>query len=224
MLTKLSKWIWSGSWLLAFVAGFVNVIGFLSVNHQSITHLTGTTSMLAAEIGQGNQAQAFHYAASILAFLVGTVLSGMIIRDSHFKLGRRYGVVLGLESLLLFASAPMLSHDLGYGIYLAACACGLQNAMITIYSGAVVRTTHLSGMFTDLGIFLGHAMCGTPFDPNRLRLCVIVISGFFIGGVGGTLVFRQISFNALYVPATVIGAAAVIYSVRMAQSRARATN
>jgi hypothetical protein len=84
---------------------------------------------------------------------------------------------LHLASILLFMSVPLLWRNNDFGMYLAACACGLQNAMISTYSGAVVRTTHLSGMFTNLGIFLR----GLPVDARRLSLCVTVVSGFLCG-------------------------------------------
>ena len=79
---------------------------------------------------------------------------------SALRLGRRYGVALSVESLMLFAAIPLFRHQHLAGPLLAAMACGLQNAMATTYSGAVVRTAHLSGMFTDLGIMLGHWLFG----------------------------------------------------------------
>ena len=78
-------------------------------------------------------------------------------------------------SLLLYVSVPLLEHKSAYGMYATACACGLQNAMVSTYSEAVVRTTHVSGMFTDLGIFLGHALRGLPVDSRRLRLCLLFV-------------------------------------------------
>jgi uncharacterized membrane protein YoaK (UPF0700 family) len=75
-------------------------------------------------------------------------------------------------------------------MYAAACATGLQNAMASAYSGAVVRTTHVSGMFTDLGIYLGHALRGLPINMKRLQLSFLVISGFLCGGIFGTLAGR----------------------------------
>jgi uncharacterized membrane protein YoaK (UPF0700 family) len=50
MISKLPRWIWLGAWVLSFVAGFINVIGFLGFEHQAISHLTGTTSMPAVAL------------------------------------------------------------------------------------------------------------------------------------------------------------------------------
>lgn len=213
MISKLPRWVWIGTWVLAVIAGMVNVVGFLGFEHQAITHLTGTTSLLGAAIASASAPASLHFAAMILAFVAGCVISGFIVQDSTLKLGRRYGVALLLVSLLLFAAVPLLRHKSVYGMYAAACACGIQNAMVSTFSGAVVRTTHLSGMFTDLGIFLGHALRGLPVDARRLRLCVTVISGFLAGGVAGALGFRAFGYSALFIPAILTATASLSYVV-----------
>ena len=213
MIRKLPRWVWAGAWALSFIAGIVNVVGFLGFEHQSITHLTGTTSMLGAALASADIATALHFAALIGAFVAGCSLSGFIVQDSTLKLGRNYGVALLLVSLLLFASVPLLGRKSAYGMYAAACACGLQNAMVSAYSGAVVRVTHLSGMFTDLGIYLGHYLRGLPVDALRLRLCVTVISGFLAGGVAGAAAFQFLDYATLFIPATLTAAVSLAYVV-----------
>lgn len=126
--------------------------------------------MLAVALASLDVAAALHFAAIVGSFVAGTVLSGILIQDSALQLGRRYGIALLLESILLCIAVPLLKRNDIFGIYSASCACGLQNAMVSTYSGAVIRTTHFSGMFTDLGIFLGHALRGLPVDSRRLRL------------------------------------------------------
>jgi uncharacterized membrane protein YoaK (UPF0700 family) len=219
MISKLPRWVWTGAWALAFVAGMVNVVGLLGFEHQAVTHLTGTTSMLAAALASLDHTSALHFAAIIGSFLAGTVLSGFLIQDSTLQLGRRYGVALLIESMLLGMAVPLLYRNSAFGIYAASCACGLQNAMVSTYSGAVVRTTHLSGMFTDLGIFLGHTLRRLPVDARRLRLCFVVISGFLVGGIAGAAAFRQWSYSALLIPAGFTAAAALIYGLYRLRAR-----
>ena len=154
-----------------------------------------------------------HFAALIGAFVAGAAISGILVQDSALQLGRRYGVALLVVSFLLFAAVPLLRHDSAYGMYAAACAMGLQNAMVSTYSGAVVRTTHVSGMFTDLGIFLGHSLRGLPVDSRRLRLCLIVISGFLCGGIAGAFAFRAFGYAALLFPASLTAAVSIVYGL-----------
>jgi uncharacterized membrane protein YoaK (UPF0700 family) len=120
-------------------------------------------------------------------------------------------VTLALESLLLLAAIPLFKQQQIAGALLAAMACGLQNAMATTYSGAVIRTSHLSGMFTDLGIGLGHALRGLPLQKRRLLLCGLIITSFFAGAVAGALLFLRLGYNALLVPAVMTGTTGLGY-------------
>ncbi|TWI12529.1 YoaK family protein [Aerolutibacter ruishenii] len=208
---ELPRWVWLGAGLLAGVAGMVNVVGYLGFEHQAVTHLTGTTTLLGSAIARGDMRAASHLGGVALAFMLGAALSGMIIQDSTLRLGRRYGVTLALESALLLAAIPLFKHEQIAGALLAAMACGVQNAMATTYSGAVIRTSHLSGMFTDLGIGLGHALRGMPLQRRRLLLCVLIISSFFAGAVAGALLFGRMGYDALLVPAVLTGATGVGY-------------
>lgn len=213
MISRLPRWVWTGAWVLAAIAGMVNVVGLLGFEHQAISHLTGNTSLLGEALAVHDLAGVLHFAFLIGAFVAGSTLSGFLIQDSTLQLGRRYGVALLLVSLLLFASVPLLQLKSAYGMYAAACACGLQNAMVSTYSGAVVRTTHVSGMFTDLGIFLGHALRGLTVDIRRLTLCLLVISGFLCGGILGTFAFHGFGYSALFFPAGLTAVVAISYGV-----------
>ena len=110
------------------------------------------------------------------------------------------------------APAPHIAdrHDLG--IYLASAACGLQNAMVSTYSGATFRTTHLSGIFTDLGIYLGQRLRGLEVDMLRIHVCVLVASHFIVGAVLGTLGFMWISERVLLIPAALTGLVGLAYA------------
>ncbi len=202
-----------GGALLAFVAGIVNAVGFLGIHHQGITHLTGTTTLLGTALASGDLAAAGHFAMLIGAFVAGCVVSGMIVKDATLQLGRRYGVVLALEALLLLVAVPLLTAGHDAGGYLASAACGLQNAMASTYSGAVLRTTHFSGTLTDLGIFLGHWLRGIPVDARRVRLLLSLVLSFATGAVVGGWLFLALSYRALYVPAAMTGIAGVGYAI-----------
>lgn len=85
--------------------------------------------------------------------------------------------------------------------------------MVSTYSGTVVRTTHVSGMFTDLGLFLGHALRGLPIDILRMKMSLLVISGFLIGGIVGTVLLHYLGYPSLFIPAAVTASAALGYEI-----------
>ncbi len=211
MAERLATWVWVGASALALVAGMVNVVGYLGFEHQAITHLTGTTTLLGAALASGNGQAAWQLAAMLFAFVAGAMLSGLLVQDSVLRLGRRYGVALAIEAVLLAAAVPLFTRGSFAGPVLAAAAIGLQNAMATTYSGAVIRTSHVSGMFTDLGITLGHALRGLPVARRRLWLCLVIIASFLAGGVLGALAFAAFDYRALYLPALLTGATGMSY-------------
>lgn len=213
MGVQLPRWVWIGAFALSCIGGMVNVTGYLGFEHQAITHLTGTTTLLGAAAAGADARTALHLLGVIVAFVGGAALSGLIVQDSTLKLGRRYGIALTLVSVLLLPSIPMFEREWIAGAWTAATACGLQNAMATTYSGAVIRTTHLSGMLTDLGIGLGHALRGMPLQARRLRLSALIVSGFACGATIGALLFRAMEYRALLVPAALTGLVGSIYTV-----------
>lgn len=213
MISKLPRWIGGGGFLLAFVAGSINAVGLMGLQHEGVTHMTGTASLAAIAVSRSEFGLVPHLAGVLGAFLLGAILSGIIIQQSTLRLGQRYGVALFLESMLLLAAIPLLARGYGTGDYFAACACGLQNAMASSYSGAILRTTHITGVVTDAGIFIGHWLRGLSPDPRPFRLHLTLLSGFITGSLAGALLFQRAAYNALYLPVALTGGAAIAYTL-----------
>lgn len=212
-LRQLPRWAWFGTGVLAFIAGLVNAVGYLGFRHESVSNMTGNTSLLGVALGKADGGDAAHWAFAIAAFVLGTMLSAMIVQQSTLKLGRRYGVALMLESSLLFAAVPFLDASSSIGLYLASIAMGLQNGMVSAYSGALIRTTHVTGILTDLGIYLGHMLRGLPVDRLRLRVCLVVATTFVLGSAAGALIFERMQEHAVLIPAVLTGTCGLIYGV-----------
>ena len=88
MGVQLPRWVWVGAGALACV------LGFLGSEHQAVTHLTGTTTLLGAAIVTEDARAMLHLAGLVFAFVLGAVLSGVVVQDATLRLGRRYGVAL----------------------------------------------------------------------------------------------------------------------------------
>jgi len=98
---------------------------------------------------------------------------------------------------------------------------GMQNALITKLSNAEIRTTHLTGMVTDIGIELGKLLywnrCRRPDSPppviaSRSKLCMLaaLVLLFFAGGVSGALGFQYASYAAVLPLSALLALLAVV--------------
>tara|TARA_R110001583_G_scaffold116736_7_gene267568 strand:- start:1096 stop:1761 length:666 start_codon:yes stop_codon:yes gene_type:complete len=221
VISKLPRWVEYGSFILAFVAGLINAIGLLGFKHQSISHLSGTATLLGTGLVNSTFLDTYYLFLILVSFMMGAAISGYFLRGGALKLGRNYSALLVLEAGLLVLAVYFLTGDSVYGHYSASAACGLQNALATTYSGAVVRTTHVTGIFTDLGIMLGAKLKGEAFDNRKALLFVLIIVGFIIGGTLGAYAFQEFRFDALYIPAGICMLLALSYSIYTAKIHSR---
>ncbi len=211
MIQKLPKWVEIGGFSLAFNAGFINVIGLLAFEHQAVSHLTGISTYLSFALAGGSYQDAYHLVLIVISFLLGAAYSGLIIGNTALALNSKYTLALMTESILLFLAMYCLVDGSQNGHYFASAACGLQNAITTTFSGAIIRTTHLSGLFTDLGVMIGLRLRGQKQDSRRIVLYLTLIIGFITGGVVGVFIYNAIEFYALIIPGTLIASLAIIY-------------
>jgi uncharacterized membrane protein YoaK (UPF0700 family) len=213
MISKLPKWMILGGSVLCLMGGFINAVGFLSIYHEAVTHLTGNTTVLAIAIAHNDAGAMLHLAAMIGSFMLGAAVSAYFLKDAVLRLGRRYGAVMVLEGMVLFLAAYFLSRGSRIGEYLATLACGLQNGMASTYSGATVRTTHVSGMLTDIGIMFGHWFGRVPVDPRKVKLYSALCGAFLLGGVIGTFCFASLGTQSLCIPAAVLALTGISYTL-----------
>ena len=204
MLTRLPGWVEKGGFILALAAGAVNAIAIMGFNHQGVSHLSGISTLLGIDAANGEASSAVLLLLVLLAFLAGAAISGFLIGGKSLTLSPRYSVALFAEAGLLIGAMLLLDRASPVGHLLASAACGLQNALTSTYSGAVVRTTHVTGLFTDLGVSLGLRLRGEPWDRRRVWLSVALITGFVLGGVLGAWGFTLVRFSALLAPIVLV--------------------
>jgi uncharacterized membrane protein YoaK (UPF0700 family) len=191
---------------LAFVAGAANAGGFLAVR-QYTSHMTGIVSTMADNFAVGSLSPVLNGVAAILSFLLGAFLTTVLVRWARSRaLESEYALPLIVEATLLVlfgVTGRVFAGERVLGTVMLLCfTMGLQNAIITKLSNSVIRTTHLTGMFTDIGIALGRIVSfrsmetDSPIQPElrRLRLLTSLIVLFFVGGVIGALGFKHVGF------------------------------
>ncbi|MGL4601911.1 MAG: YoaK family protein [Plesiomonas sp.] len=204
MIGKLPRAIWYGGFILAACAGLTNAIAVLGFTHNAISYLTGMVAKSSIELVNFNIHALISTVSIITAFLIGAMLSGFIVKNESLCQSRSHGVGLLIESALLFLAYLFFSSEYFVGELLAAAACGLQNAMVTTYSGSIIRTTHLTGIISDLGSSLGHWLAGKNHSKKKIAIHCMLITGFFVGGVLGSFLFSILKYAALLIPAGII--------------------
>ena len=192
---------------LAFIAGAINAGGFLAIGAYT-SHMTGIVSSMADQLALGQVALALAALAAWLAFVAGAASTAVMVNWARRRgLHSQYALSLMVEAALLLLFGLAGGHLAGMRDFLAPVTVlllcfimGLQNAIITKVSGAAIRTTHVTGLSTDIGIELGkmayynhRPLPALVVRANRAKLTLhaLLIGFFFIGGVSGALGWRR---------------------------------
>ncbi|MEP7265698.1 MAG: YoaK family protein [Bacteroidota bacterium] len=192
--------------LLSFVAGIVNVAGFLAVQRLT-TNVTGHFAYFVDEIFKLDFWRGFVYFLYIFFFLLGSFISSLLVEVISRKNDNYvYIIPTIIESLILFAVAFsgqfLISKNPDIIAFSLLFAMGLQNSLVTSISNAAVRTTHLTGLFTDLGIELSQLFFYRHKEQKEkllssIKLRLTIISFFFTGGIVGGVFYSSMGLYVL---------------------------
>jgi len=199
--------------LLSFVAGLVNVTGFLSVA-QLTTNVTGHFAFFVDEIFKMNFAKSVVYFLYIFFFFLGSFVSSFLIEWSLKHKQNKSNLIPAILEIIILFAIPFFEGEM-IGLYPDVVACsllfamGLQNSFVTTISNATVRTTHLTGLFTDLGIELSQLFFYKESDQRKklfssIKLRLTIISFFFVGGLCGGIFYDKFGIRLLYSGALVL--------------------
>jgi uncharacterized membrane protein YoaK (UPF0700 family) len=220
--------------LLAAVAGSVNAISFFAVSTHT-SHMTGNLANVGEYLANGQWDTALSAGRLVLAFLLGAMSATVLLDVARHRRRGRHATALLVEALTLasvgyWSSAHPSSNEptVFWGM---AYAMGIQNALVTRVSGAVVRTTHMTGVITDIGIQLvkmmtwvrdgarGHGLAGLVWMIRRLptaeqfartRLHLGLATSFVSGCTAGPLLYFRFGPAAMVMPCTVLGLLVVL--------------
>ncbi len=210
--------------LLSFVAGLVNVAGFLAVQKLT-TNVTGHFAFFVDEFFKLDFAEAFHYSIFVLFFFFGSFCSSFMIElVSKINVRIIYRLPILLESFILLAVAfwgqSLIVNSPNILAYSLLFAMGLQNSLVTTISNATVRTTHLTGLFTDLGIELSQLFFYKSKEQREklfssIKLRIIIIFFFFLGGFLSGIFYSFIQLYVLIIGAIILWIGLVYDNVKI---------
>ncbi|MGC5078152.1 YoaK family protein [Agrococcus sp. DT81.2] len=221
--------------LLALTAGIVNSVGFMAIALYT-SHMTGLTAMLADTLAAGALDVALLCIVGIASFVVGAAACALLFNWGRRRgLRSRYANVLLVEAVLVLliglVAEQLSTADRGWALIgLLGLTMGLQNAIITKISNAQIRTTHVTGMITDIGIELGKLVYlkrrddPDPVRPDlhRLALHSLLVCAFFVGGLVGALAYGAIGFLTVVPTAFLLLAFAIVPLIDDLRARSRA--
>ena len=223
--------------ILAFVAGAINAGGFLAVQRYT-SHMTGIISAIADDLVVGSITLALAGLVSLSAFIAGAITTTLLISWARRQeLRSKYALALMLEAALLLVFGLVGANLKSFAALLVPTAVlllcfimGLQNAIITKISNAEIRTTHMTGVVTDLGIELGrliywnqskkaNSIQFVQANTDKLFIHATLLGLFFSGGIAGAIAFKAMGFSATLPIALLLVAMAlpaVLMDLRMA--------
>lgn len=183
--------------LLSFIGGYIDVYGLITVTFP-LTHFTGSVAKLAMagwEIGVDNDM--LQLAVALFFFILGNIFAGLFIGERHFSFRKRYGlifIIMGISIALLFHFS---NGDKSFA-YLLSIAVGIQNGLFITYKGILVRTSHLTGTVSDLGVYIGYLLRGKQFDTWKIFYYMVSLCSFFFGGMSSKMMYNIYGKESVY--------------------------
>ena len=187
--------LWSST--LCFLSGFLNSLGFLKFN-TSVSHVTGSFTKLSIDVIDSTFYDLSYLIILVFCFFFGAIISGLLIGEREFSLRKRYGmVVMGIGIGVSFFW--LLLGDNKLFVFILSFFSGIQNGIFITYKGVIVRTTHVTGGITDLGVLIGRYLKHKKVCLWRIRFQLAIITGFFLGGASGTMGYSYLYDNIFYI-------------------------
>lgn len=198
--------------LLSFVAGIVNITGVLSVKTLT-TNVTGHFAYFAEEVTKHDYQAAIVFLIYTLFFLAGAFTSNFLaelVSKKKQELSHLPSIII---EFVILVTLGLLDKQSGFylldGKWIAfglLFAMGIQNALVTKISQSTVRTTHLTGLFTDLGIELSQLFFYKKTEERKalktsINLRLSIISFFFLGCFTGGFIFGYLALGTLLIAA-----------------------
>jgi uncharacterized membrane protein YoaK (UPF0700 family) len=207
---------------MAFQAGLLNIGGFLA-GQKIVSHVTGFATFSGYYISQGQKEYLVETILLPFVFLLGCMVSGHFV-DIRLKLNKqpKYYITFGFMFVLIlfvfingilgnWGSFGNVSHKTFELLLLLCFVCGIQNATVSIVSKSVIRTTHLTGLTTDLGLgivrfFKRKELDGEVSGEGRSNLMRVgIISSFVMGALVGGFVFKRYEYYGFLLPVLISG-------------------
>jgi len=201
--------------ITATASGMVNVASVMAFFAYT-TNITGHVAVLAEEISKGHWHQVFIVGVWLFLFFIGGFLSSSIVINlNKYSAYYAHALPIFIEMLCLLFVAVYGHYfyhetlaETEYLIGLLLFSMGLQNGLTSSVSNFTVKTTHLTGLLTDLSVsismFLKPDLRKNKVLVMKIKLLSTVAVFYLLGGVLGGLIFLKINFLVFYFVAAIL--------------------
>ncbi|SDP04381.1 Uncharacterized membrane protein YoaK, UPF0700 family [Mucilaginibacter sp. OK268] len=193
----------------AFVSGVTNVAGMIAFLAFT-SNITGHVANLAKHIVEQNWSEIVVFVVWLLMFFAGAFISNFIVHSlEHKSRYRAHSIPIVIEIILLlfvaiyghnFYRETQTEREVVIGVIIFC--MGLQNSLVSTISGGLIKSTHLTGLFTDLGgdvsEWLHPNTAKTETTRNKIYVRLTVLSFYFFGGIMGGFFFNLYDFAIFY--------------------------
>lgn len=201
---------------LTFIGAFINAMAIMKYS-VPISAITGNFNRGFKELVTSDIFSFFSFFGVILSFFLGTIISGVFFSEDEFVFGKKYERYLALLGGILLVTTVFFKNDKIY-LYIVAIVTGMQNGMYISYRNKMCRTTHLTGMATELGTQIGKYLRGKA----QLKNMTYGFANLFMAAMGielGAKSFILFSMNGFYLAALAYFVSAYIcYKIRIKYS------
>ncbi|QKI90184.1 YoaK family protein [Thiomicrorhabdus xiamenensis] len=185
--------------IMASMAGYINSAMLMEFGIP-VSQMTGVASRLSEAMSHMNLDALLIPLSILIGFLIGAILSGLIIGRAQYKTSANYGHALLLNGGLLGSATLFSFYHSETSLFFSAVACGLQNALVASYRGQQLRTTHMTGTVTDIGVHIALKLKTRQPWPWQANLLLVLLGSFLVGGILGIFAFQSIPYWSMILP------------------------
>jgi uncharacterized membrane protein YoaK (UPF0700 family) len=206
--------------LMALIAGYINSAMLIEFSIP-VSQMSGVASHVSQHLVAFNWALLSISIFILISFIFGAFISGLLIGQKQYNETPNYGYGLLLNCLLLTVAALLSFQHSVFSVLLSAMACGIQNALVASYRGLQLRTTHMTGNATDIGVHLAAKITSKTKWSWRSHVLVVLLITYILGGIIGIYAYIAIPNWSLIFPGVLTGLLGLVYLRNYARKTAR---
>lgn len=214
---------------LAFLAGYVDTLGFIALFGLFTAHVTGNFILIGAALADSSQMSILLKFLAFPAFIIGVAGARLFIVAIQQRNGAALPWTMSLQLVLLVGfmvcgiiATPVQSPTSGWGIsagLLGTVAMGVHSAISRLLLSHLAPTSLMTGNVTQVVIDAVDVLRGGADGATTERCMKFLwpVLSFGVGAIVAAFGYHAIGFVALLLPIAIL---AVLVAGELARARA----